>query len=78
VFVVNGEQAHTREIQVDNLVGDRAVISGEIAPGDRVILTNLDVLYAGAPIRYAEGDGATYVEPTVAVHRDEPGGQGDG
>ena len=78
VFVVNGEQAHTREIQVDYLVGEWAVISGEIAPGDQVILTNLDVLYAGAPIRCAEGDGAAHVEPAVAVHRDESGGQGDG
>lgn len=56
VLVVNDDMAHSRPVRVVSLIGDRAVISGEVASGDRVILTNLDVLYDGAPVRFRKDD----------------------
>jgi len=56
VFVVNDDEAHLRSIKIDRLIGDRAVVSGDLAAGDRVILTNLDVLFEGAPVRLTIGD----------------------
>ncbi|MFQ5429105.1 MAG: efflux RND transporter periplasmic adaptor subunit [Phycisphaerae bacterium] len=56
VFVVNGNEARLRRVHVDALIGDRAVVSGEVHAGDRIILTNLDVLSEGAPIRWRESD----------------------
>jgi|GEM_PF-860984 len=54
VFVAKEGKVHLRHVNVDNLVGDRAVVSGDIAPGDRVALTNLDTLSEGAPVRWQE------------------------
>jgi multidrug efflux pump subunit AcrA (membrane-fusion protein) len=59
VFVVNDDKAHVRTVHVQALLGDRVVISGGVAPGDRVILTNLDVLYEGAPVRCGEENAAS-------------------
>lgn len=56
VFVANDDQVHVRQIRVDVLVKDLAVISGDVNEGDQVILTNLDVLYEGAPVRTQEAD----------------------
>ena len=65
VFVVNGNEARLRQIHVDALIGDLAVISGEVRPGDRIILTNLDVLTEGAPIRWREADDGVAPLPEV-------------
>ncbi len=51
VFIVNDDSAHLRPIQTERIVGDRAIITGQIAEGDRVILTNLDTLEEGASVR---------------------------
>lgn len=51
VFVVNGDTVEMRSIHVERFVGERAVVSGELMPGDRIVLTNLDVLYEGAAVR---------------------------
>jgi len=59
VFVAKGGEVHLRHVRVDNLVGERAVISGDVAPGDRVALTNLDVLSEGSPVRLQERDDRT-------------------
>lgn len=59
VFVVNDEAAHVRAIKIERLVGERAVVSGDLRPNDLVILSNLDVLYNGAPVKAADS-------PTVA------------
>lgn len=56
VLVVNDDVAHTRQVRVECLIGDRAIISGDVDAGDRVILTNLDVLYDGAPVRSRKDD----------------------
>ncbi|MBN2563178.1 MAG: efflux RND transporter periplasmic adaptor subunit [Phycisphaerae bacterium] len=51
VFVANDNKAHTRGVRTDRLIGDRAVVSGDLSAGDMVILTNLDTLYEGAQVR---------------------------
>jgi RND family efflux transporter MFP subunit len=51
VYVANGESAHVRTITVDEVIGDDAVVSGDLRDGDLVILTNLDVLEDGSPVR---------------------------
>ena len=62
VFVVNSGKAHLRHVRVVQLISDRAVISGEVAAGDQVILTNLDALSEGAPVRWQKRK-ATTKEP---------------
>jgi multidrug resistance efflux pump len=57
LFVVNGDCAHERRVHVDTVVGEIAVVSGEIGPGDLVVLTNLDKLYDGAPVRLQSAGG---------------------
>ena len=57
IYVANGDTAELRSIQIDTLVGDRAVVSGEISAGDRVILTNLDRLHDGCKVRTTSNDG---------------------
>lgn len=56
VFVAEDGEVHLRHVRVDNLVGDRAVISGDIEPGDRIALSNLDTLYEGASVRLLEDE----------------------
>lgn len=51
VFVVNGDRAARRGVQVERLLAERAVVTGDFAPGDRVIVTNLDVLEEGSVVR---------------------------
>jgi len=51
VFVALAGRAARRSVSVDRLVAERAVVSGEIEAGDRVILTNLDLLEDGVAIR---------------------------
>lgn len=63
VFVANGLKAHRKKVHIETLIGDKAVVSGELASGDRLITSNLDILYDGATIRVAGDadaqDGAT-------------------
>ncbi len=66
LYVVNDGQAHQRTVQIERIVGEQAVLSGEIAPGDRVILTNFDVLYEGAPVRISGADDPAAESPQVA------------
>ena len=55
VFVVNDDVAHLRTVVIDRLVGELAVISSGLESGDALILTNLDVLFDGAPVRVQTG-----------------------
>ncbi len=55
VFVVNDDVAHRRTVVIDRLVGELAVISSGLESGDALILTNLDVLFDGAPVRVQAG-----------------------
>lgn len=51
LFVANDQQVHSRPVRVVRYVGDQAVISGDVSPGDLVIVTNLDKLTDGLAIR---------------------------
>lgn len=70
VYVSKGDKAELRSINIETLIGDRAVISGDIAPGDHVILTNLDRLHDGCTIR-VDAD-----EPADAASRPAESGGG--
>lgn len=77
VFVAEDGEVHLRHVRVDNLVGDRAVISGDIAPGDRIALTNLDTLFEGAAVRLPEdGDDSEGMHDDV-VSTEAAGAGGD-
>lgn len=69
IFVINGGQAHERGIHVVRHLGDQAAIAGDIAPGDRVITTNLDMLFDGASVRVDDAvadNGETHAAETPA------------
>ena len=66
VFVANNNEAHPVAVHVERYLGDRAVLSGDVRPGDRVITTNLDMLYEGAAVR-VEGEVAGADETTEPV-----------
>lgn len=51
VFVVDEDRARLREVTVSRTLRDEAVIAEGLRAGQQVIVTNLDVLYDGAPIR---------------------------
>lgn len=74
VYVVNDRVVHARTIDVHRYVGERAVVRGDLAPGDLLALTNLDVLYDGMTVRIGAGvDGQdAAASPTRA--EDSPGG----
>ncbi len=55
VYVAREKSAELRSIKIETLIGDEAVISGDVARGDRVILTNLDRLHDGCAIRVEAG-----------------------
>lgn len=57
-FVVNAGQAHRRAVRVKRYVGELVLIESGLATGERVILTNLDVLSDGAPVDVAGGTSA--------------------
>ncbi len=50
-YVAAGATARARAVHVDRYVEDLAVVTGEIVPGDQLIVTNLDVLHDGADVR---------------------------
>ncbi len=70
VYVVNDDVVHARAIRVDRYVGEQAVVTGDLKPGDQLVLTNLDVLYDGAEVRVESHQRGT--NPTPG-----PGGNGD-
>ncbi len=51
VFVAAGDRAASRQVRIDRYLAERAVVSGELRPGERVIVTNLDMLEEGIAIR---------------------------
>jgi hypothetical protein len=50
VFAYRDGRAAVREIIVERHLRDMSVVTG-LSPGERVITTNLDTLYEGAPVR---------------------------
>lgn len=65
VFVANDAKAHARRIRVETVIEETVVVTGELAEGDRLILTNLDVLYDQAPIRLPEAPSAAQRPPAT-------------
>jgi multidrug efflux pump subunit AcrA (membrane-fusion protein) len=59
VFVVEDGMARARPIQVRHYLEERAVVDGALRSGDRVVLTNLDILADGSPVRIAESNAHT-------------------
>jgi RND family efflux transporter MFP subunit len=53
VFLAANGKAVSRPVRVQRYLRDQAVVVGDLAAGDHVITTNLDVLFDGAPIRAA-------------------------
>lgn len=51
VFVARDQSAHQRSIKVKRNVGTVSVVEGELQDGDLVIVSNLDILEDGNPIR---------------------------
>ncbi|MCK4340744.1 MAG: efflux RND transporter periplasmic adaptor subunit [Phycisphaerae bacterium] len=49
VFICEDNRAYAREVQIDQHLYERTVISG-LSPGQVVITSNLDALYDGAPV----------------------------
>mgnify|MGYP001351689476 CR=1 FL=1 len=71
VFVADGHTAHRRKVHIETLIGDLAVVSGELKSGDRLITSNLDILHDGATIRV---EANTTTAPNESMEND--GGPG--
>lgn len=52
VFVVNNGVAHARSVVTRRFIDDHALVEGELQDGDRVILSHLDRLTDGMPVRF--------------------------
>jgi RND family efflux transporter MFP subunit len=59
LFVANDNHAHLRQVTVEHVLGDDVVLSGEVRPGDAVIVSNLDLLFDGAVVRLAKSASVT-------------------
>jgi RND family efflux transporter MFP subunit len=70
VFVVDdaaeGPRAEERKVRIEGYQGAMAVVTGEIAAGDRVIVSNLDILADGAEIRTSVSGAAPLANRTDA------------
>ena len=51
VFVVEGGIVELRRITVEQLIEDRALLTGELHSGDAVVLSHLDKITTGSPVR---------------------------
>ncbi len=63
VFVARGRRAERRAVQIQRTLGQQAVVQEGLQPGDKLIITNLDVLYDGSAI---EPTSETVTGPTTA------------
>lgn len=51
IIVADGGVARRREVDVQRLIHDRAIISGDVHDGDHVVLSHLSQLKDGSPLR---------------------------
>jgi len=77
VFVAKDERVIRKQVVIESLIGDKAVVSGEIEPGDRVITTNLDILFAGSAVRVAGDPDATQLATDGSGDRSGVAAEGD-
>ena len=66
VYVVVDDRSRARVVHVDRYIEDQAMVSGELQSGDRVILTRLDRLADGSPVRTRETK-STVVQTEVST-----------
>jgi len=59
ILVAEGGVTRQRSITIVRLIGDRALIEGEVRSGDRVILSHLNKLASGTPVRTRDGEPAS-------------------
>lgn len=59
ILVAEGGVARRREVHVERLIHDRAIVSGDVRNGDHVVLSHLSQLKDGSPLRL------TTQEPTA-------------
>jgi multidrug efflux pump subunit AcrA (membrane-fusion protein) len=55
VFVAEAGVVHQRAVTIERLIGERALVEGELRSGDRVILSHLGRLASGTPVRIRGG-----------------------
>lgn len=69
VMIVDKEgKAAVRPVKLGELVGDKWIIESGLAPGDRVIVSNLQKLQPGAPVQIAKA--ATGRKPAARANAD--------
>ena len=59
VFIAEEGVVRQRSVTIERLIGERALVDGELRGGDRVILSHLDKLASGAPVRVRRGTTAS-------------------
>jgi len=64
VFLARGRRAERRSVQIQRILGQQAVIQEGLQPGDKLITTNLDVLYDGSAIELTS---QTVIGPTTTA-----------
>ncbi len=51
VFIAKDGKAHKKIVKIAEIIGEQAIISEGLKPKDLLIISNMDVLYEGAPIK---------------------------
>ena len=69
VFIVEGDTARIRTVQTQRLIEDRALVIGALRSGDRVILSHLNQLADGSPVRVRPDRTATTDSTTATDER---------
>jgi len=70
LLVANQTTVVRRTVAIERFIGDRAMVSGDLNAGDRVILSHLDRLSPGTTVRMRKKVGAM---PTVDATPDGSG-----
>ena len=65
LLVANQTSVVRRTVAIERFIGDRAMVSGELNAGDRVILSHLDRLAPGTTVRMRKNAGATPSAPAT-------------
>ncbi len=65
IFIVQDNVTRLRTVHIERLIEDQALVVGTLRPGDRVILTHLNQLADGSPVRPGPNRTAT-TEPSTS------------
>lgn len=70
VFIVEDDLARIRSVTIERFIEERAMVSGDLQSGDRVILSHLGKLADGSPVRLSpERSAASTAQPPTASRR---------